>query len=244
MGMEKLIARFSHIPSILRVLARSATGQKATSYVSFITGPRAGKKSGSALRPELHVVLLDNGRSRILRDPAMREALRCIRCGACLNACPVYQSIGGHAYGWVYPGPIGSVVSPLLLGLREAGNLAFASSLCASCAEICPVGIDLPRLLLELRNRYADGTASEPGRSSWIEKLLFRLWAFFVGGRARYRFAARAARLLQKPLVRKGTIRRLPFPFSKWTQTRDFPAVAGKTFHSLWRERKKKHGKG
>jgi L-lactate dehydrogenase complex protein LldF len=243
LGIEKVIARFVDTAAVLRILTRSATGQKITSYVSFLTGPAAHNGPGKALSPELHVVLLDNGRSQILANPALREALLCIRCGACLNTCPVYQSIGGHAYGWVYPGPIGSILTPLTLGLAEAPDLPFASSLCAACSEICPVGIDLPRLLLELRSMIAEGTSSTARQSSRLEKLLFQFWGFWMEGIKRYRFAARIAYWLEVPFRRKGRVPRLPYPLSAWTRTKDFPVASRKTFHRIWKEREKEREK-
>ena len=148
MGIEKVIPSMADLSHFLEILARTATGQKLTTYTNFITGPRrAGELDGPG---EMHVVILDNGRSAMLADPVMREALYCLRCGACLNVCPIYRRVGGHAYGSTYPGPIGSIVSPSLFGGATAA-LPFASTLCGACREICPVKIDIPRILLHLR---------------------------------------------------------------------------------------------
>ena len=148
MGIEKVIPSMADLSHFLEVLARTATGQKLTTYTNFISGPRrAGEADGPR---EVHVVMLDNGRSAMLADPVLREALYCLRCGACLNVCPIYRRVGGHAYGSTYPGPIGSIVSPSLFG-GAAAALPFASTLCGACREICPVKIDIPRILLHLR---------------------------------------------------------------------------------------------
>ena len=157
MGIEKVIPRLEDLSHFLEILARTATGQKLTTYTSFITGPR---REGDLDGPrEMHVVILDNGRSAMLADPVLREALNCIRCGACLNVCPIYRRIGGHAYRSVYPGPIGSIVSPNLFG-SAAGHLPFASTLCGACKDICPVKIDIPRILLHLR--WKESTGAHP----------------------------------------------------------------------------------
>ena len=148
MGIEKVIPKLSDLSHFLEILARTATGQKLTTYTNFVSGPRRdGELDGPR---EMHVVILDNGRSAMLADPVLREALYCLRCGACLNVCPVYRRIGGHAYNSPYPGPIGSIVSPNLFG-SAAAKLPFASTLCGACRDICPVKIDIPRILLHLR---------------------------------------------------------------------------------------------
>src|SRR5215813_13227039 len=164
MGIEKVIPRFADLDVFLKLLPRSGTGQRLTTYQSFITGT---KRHPSDEGPEeLHIVLLDNGRSRMLAHPVTRQSLACIRCGACLNACPVYQQVGGHAYGSVYPGPIGAVITPQLIGIGKAAQLPFASSLCGACREVCPVKIDIPELLLHLRAQITEGTASGPATTA------------------------------------------------------------------------------
>ena len=153
MGIEKLLPRFADLDVFLKLLPRSGTGQRLTTYQSFITGTK--RQPTDEGPEELHIVLLDNGRSRMLAHPVTRQSLACIRCGACLNACPVYQQIGGHAYGSVYPGPIGAVITPQLMGIEKTSQLPYASSLCGACREVCPVKIDIPRLLLHLRAEIA-----------------------------------------------------------------------------------------
>src|SRR6185503_5135949 len=159
MGIEKVIPRFADVDVFLKLLPRSGTGQRLTAYQSFITGVK--KDFGDEGPEEVHVVLLDNGRSRMLAHPITRQSLACIRCGACLNACPVYQQIGGHAYGSVYAGPIGAVITPQLFGLRKAAQLPYASSLCGACRDVCPVKIDIPALLLHLRTQITEGPKQE-----------------------------------------------------------------------------------
>src|SRR4051794_38430757 len=169
MGIEKVIPRFADLDVFLKLLPRSGTGQRLTTYQSFITGvKRAPEDEGPE---EVHIVLLDNGRSRMLAHPVTRQSLACIRCGACLNACPVYQQVGGHAYGSVYPGPIGAVITPQLMGIQKAAQLPYASSLCGACREVCPVKIDIPRLLLHLRGEIS------PRKGRRAERLAFKMWA-------------------------------------------------------------------
>ena len=154
MGLEKVVEKLEDVPPLLRLLTGSATGQMITTYFNMITSPRKpGEKDGPK---EVHLVILDNGRSKILADPELRQTLQCIRCGACLNHCPVYTRLGGHAYGYVYPGPIGSILTPQLEGLQNAGTMAFASTLCGACAEVCPVKIPLTDILRLLRNESYD----------------------------------------------------------------------------------------
>jgi L-lactate dehydrogenase complex protein LldF len=171
-------------------------------------------------------VLLDNGRIAQLDGP-LREALSCLRCGACLNVCPVYRQIGGHAYGYTYPGPIGILLTAMLEGNHSVKDLAHASSLCGACMEACPVRIDIPRMLIELRR-----DVSQAKIAPWSERLAFKLLARILTRPRLYRFAARAARVLQIPFAREGTIGRLPL--SDWTRSRDLPAVAARTFQERW----------
>lgn len=230
MGIEKVLPRLADLGVLLRLLARSATGQRASVYVSLLTGPRrAGETDGPE---ELHLIILDNGRTRLLADPELREALRCIRCGACLNVCPVYERAGGHAYGSVYSGPIGAVITPVLEGLERAGELPFASTLCGACAEVCPVKIDLPRMLLELRGR-----AVRAGLAGGVDRLFARAWTFVMGTPARLRVLGGLGRLLQRLVVRRGRIDRLPYPFAGWTAHRTAPPLAARPFRDRWRHR-------
>jgi L-lactate dehydrogenase complex protein LldF len=229
MGMEKIIPSLADLAVMLKVLTNSATGQKISSYVTMVTGPRRAHDLDG---PEaLHVVIMDNGRSAMLRSEN-REALYCLRCGACLNVCPVYQNIGGHAYGWVYPGPIGSVLTPMFLGLDTAQHLPRASTLCGACREACPVKIDLPHLLLNLRHQLV-----ERHEVSWVEKALFRIWAHIMQHPRLYELAVAGAALAQTPWRRRGWIGRLPGPFAGWTATRDFKVVAGQSFRRRWNQR-------
>ena len=238
-GMEKVIPSMQDLAIFLRLLPRSATGQRISSYVSMITGPRREEDEDGP--EEFHLVLVDNGRSTMLRDPKLREALYCIRCGACLNICPVYQRVGGHAYGWVYPGPIGAVVSPMLTGLKEAKELPQASSLCGACREVCPVKINIPRMLLELRHRTAESEDSSERASSVSERFLARTYARLMKSPGRMRFAARMGRIAQRLMPgmpkSRGWIRRAPLPLlSRWTKARDLPELPSKSFRDIWRD--------
>jgi L-lactate dehydrogenase complex protein LldF len=233
MGIEKLVPRLADLGVFLRLLARSATGQRASVYVSLLTGPR---RPGEADGPdELHLVLVDNGRTRVLADPDLREALRCIRCGACLNVCPIFERAGGHAYGSVYAGPIGAVLTPALWGLEPAHELPFASTLCGACGEVCPVRIDLPRLLLELRAR-----AVRAGFAGPTDRVFARLWRFAMGSPARLQLVGRVGRALQRLVVRGGRIDRLPGPLGGWTAYRTAPPLAAVPFRGRWRARRRR----
>ncbi len=232
MGIEKVLPRLDDLATFLALLPRSASGQRMSSYVSLITGPRrAADVDGPR---ELHLVIMDNARSRMLGDPELRESLQCIRCGACLNVCPVYQRAGGHAYGWVYSGPIGAVITPQLRGVEEAGELPFASSLCGACLEACPVAIDLPRMLLALRQRVVQQERAA-GAPRWWERWALAGWARAMSSARLYAVGARAARLASFRGRTGGRIHRLPGPFRGWTESRDFPPLAGESFREWWR---------
>ncbi len=235
-GMEKVIPSMQDLAIFLRLLPRSATGQRISSYVSMITGPR--REDDEDGPEEFHLVLVDNGRSRMLRDPKLREALYCIRCGACLNICPVYQRVGGHAYGWVYPGPIGAVVSPMLTGLKESKMLPQASSLCGACREACPIKINIPRMLLELRHRTAEGEDPGERAPSRTERFLVRAYSRLMSSPERLSFATRMGRMAQRLIPgRGGWIRRAPLPLiSRWTRARDLPRLPSKSFRDIWRD--------
>jgi L-lactate dehydrogenase complex protein LldF len=228
MGIEKVVPRLEHVALLLRLLPRSATGERMSSYVSLWTGVTAGDGPR-----EVHVVLLDNGRSNALRDPVGREALQCIRCSACLNVCPVYARVGGHAYGSIYPGPIGAILTPQLWGMEEYAKLPFASSLCGTCAEVCPVKIDIPRVLLHLRARAVREQAPAP------EKAAFGAAAWAFAAPRRFAAAQKLGRVAGVPLgARSGLVRRLPGPLEGWTRGRDLRPVARETFREWWaRER-------
>src|SRR5215204_4632423 len=181
MGIEKVIPKLADLDVFLKLLPRSGTGQRLTAYQSLITGVKKDAEDIGA--DELHIVMLDNGRSRMLAHPVTRQGLACIRCGACLNACPVYQQVGGHAYGSVYPGPIGAVITPQLIGLSKAKQLPYASSLCGACREVCPVKIDIPELLLHLRAEITEGSAGgttvrEEPKPKFAETLALRMHSF------------------------------------------------------------------
>jgi L-lactate dehydrogenase complex protein LldF len=226
-GMEKVIPRFMDLPVFLKLLARAATGQTLSVYTTIITGPRrAGEKDGPE---EFHLVILDNGRSKILGS-AFRESLQCIRCGACLNACPVYRRIGGHAYGGVYSGPIGSILTPLYDSVSENPHLPHASSLCGACQAACPVKINIPHMLLGLRALQHDAAPSR------LENIGYGIWKQILLRPWLYRVTLRLARLALRPWIKDGWLSRLPGPGSGWTVARDFPAPAGRSFRRCWRE--------
>jgi L-lactate dehydrogenase complex protein LldF len=226
MGVEKLVPSMTDLMVFLAILAKSATGQKLSVYTTLVRGPR---RAGELEGPEdFHLVLIDNGRIAQLAGP-LREALYCLRCGACLNVCPVYRQIGGHAYGYTYPGPIGILLTAMLNGPRSVKDLAHASSLCGACVDACPVRIDIPRMLIELRKEVA-----EKGIAPWSERVLFKMLAHVLGSPPLYRLAGPIGRLLQRPFTRGGVIPRLPLFLGEWTRTRDLPAVAPRTFSERW----------
>jgi L-lactate dehydrogenase complex protein LldF len=230
MGIEKVIPKLADLDVFLKLLPRSGTGQKLTTYQSFITGIKRRPEDEG---PEaVHIIMMDNGRSRMLAHPVTRQSLACIRCGACLNACPVYQQIGGHAYGSVYPGPIGAVITPQLVGLQKTKQLPYASSLCGACREVCPVKIDIPELLLHLRAEITDGTdtGEHPVKPKFAERMAFSLYGFFWRSPALYKLGNRLSRIFQKgPLLKVG-------PLKAWTLGRDLPEIAPKSFREIWKE--------
>jgi L-lactate dehydrogenase complex protein LldF len=241
-GIEKLIPKYEDLSLFLSILARSATGQKSSTYVSFITGPKGPTDIDGP--EEFHLVLLDNGRSGILASEETRESLYCIRCGACLNICPVYRHVGGHSYGGTYSGPIGAIITPQLMGIDKASELPFASSLCGACHDVCPVKIDFPKVLLELRKNVVE--SKKLGINSGkdlIEKLGIRFWRFTVEYESIYKITNKLSYYLQIPWKRSsGKLNALPYPFSRWTDQRDFPSVAKKTFRERWKEIKAETG--
>ena len=229
-GIEKVVPTLEDVTTLLRLLPRHGTGQSITNYVSVTTGPR---RAGDADGPEhFHVILVDAGRTKLVGGD-MQEMLRCIRCGACMNHCPVYQSVGGHAYGWVYPGPMGSVLTPTYVGLENARDLPNAATLCGQCHVACPVKIPLPELLRKLRERQF-----EQGLKPWPEVIALRLWGWLALRPGLYAVATRLkVRLLKALADRDGRIRHLPFG-SGWTAQRDFSAPQGRTFRDLMRQRR------
>lgn len=226
MGMEKVIPRLQDLPVFLKLLARAATGQLLSVYTTMITGPR---RPGEIDGPEeFHLVVLDNGRSKILSTP-FRESLQCIRCGACLNACPVYRRIGGHAYGGVYSGPIGSILTPLYDSVAENPHLPHASSLCGACQAACPVKINIPHMLIGLRE------LQHHHKTSTLEKWAYRIWCEVMRRPWLYRFATRCGRLFTRPFAKDGWLRSMPGLPTGWTSVRDFPAPAPRSFRDIWK---------
>jgi L-lactate dehydrogenase complex protein LldF len=233
MGMEKVIPRLEDLPVFLKLLARAATGQTLSVYTTLITGPR---RPGDTDGPdEFHLVVLDNGRSKVLGTP-FRESLQCIRCGACLNACPVYRRVGGHAYGGVYAGPIGSILTPLYDSVADNPHLPHASSLCGACQAACPVKINIPHMLIGLRELQHHGRPKGSTLERLGERLAYRVSKEVLRRPWLYRLALAAARLALRPWSRDGWLRKLPGPGSRWTSARDFPAPAARSFRARWRE--------
>src|SRR5512143_722272 len=229
-GIEKIVPTLEDVATLMRLLPRSATGQSISNYVDVLTGVKgAGEHHGVE---HMYFIVVDSGRSAVLGSD-VREALRCIRCGACMNHCPVYQNIGGHSYGWVYPGPIGSILTPMYVGLDQAQDLPAAATLCNQCGVVCPVRIPLPDLQRKLREKAFEG-----GLRPWYEKLAFRLWAWVAQRPVLYGLATRiGARVLKRLGGRDGVIHRLPMA-AGWTDGRDFPAPQGKTFRELYAGRR------
>src|SRR5579885_1398281 len=241
-GIEKIIPRAQDLAVFLKLLGRSATGQPLTVYTSLLSGPRrAGEIDGP---DEFFLLLLDNGRTKLLADRDKRESLYCIRCGACLNHCPVYRKIGGHSYPWVYSGPIGAIITPQYMGVQHDPWLPFASSLCGACAEVCPVKIDIPRILLELRAEVVEAKSRER-RNRW-ELLAFRAWAWASRRPRVYELLGVLARTIAPDSDAEGDaprwVRSLPGflnvgPLKAWTSQRDLPPAPSRSFRAMWRER-------
>jgi L-lactate dehydrogenase complex protein LldF len=225
-SLEKLVPTLADVSQILRVLARSATGQDMSVYTTFSTGPR---READVDGPEAyHVVILDNGRSAML-GTSFQDMLRCIRCGACMNHCPVYQAVGGHAYGWVYPGPMGAVLTPTLIGVDKAGHLPNASTFCGRCESVCPVRIPLPKLMRHWREREFERHLTPATVRSGL-----RMWSWFARRPGLYRAATRLGMGALALFGGKGRFGWLPFA-GGWTKHRDFPAPQGGTFQARWR---------
>ena len=236
-GIEKVIPRAQDLATFLKLLARSATGQLLSVYTSFLAGPR---RRGEIDGPdEFYVLLLDNGRSKLLPDRTKRQSLYCIRCGACLNTCPVYRKIGGHSFPWVYSGPIGAIITPQFMGVAHEPSLPFASSLCGACAEVCPVKIDIPKILLELRSDVKKSEARE--RQNRLEKLAFRIFAWVMTHPRVYELAGRMAAAMA-PSDGGSWIRNVPAPMNigplrAWLSQRDLPPRPARSFREMWRQR-------
>ena len=234
MGIEKVIPTWQDLEVYLQLLPRSSTAERMNPYTSLWTGVSAG--DGPA---EFHLVLVDNGRTNALGDEVGRQALRCIRCSACLNVCPVYERVGGHAYGSTYPGPIGAILTPLLSGLDAAPSLPYASSLCGACYEVCPVKIDIPEVLVHLRQAEVERPArrSRPLGSPDGERAVMAALARVFASRRLYEAAQRTGRLARLVLARGGRIERLPGALGGWTAARDLPAPPAESFRDWWRRR-------
>jgi L-lactate dehydrogenase complex protein LldF len=236
-GIEKMIPRAQDLATFLKLLGRSGTGQLLTVYTSFLSGPR---RSGETDGPdEFYVVLLDNGRTRLLPDRGKRQSLYCIRCGACLNACPVYRKIGGHSFPWVYSGPIGAIITPQFMGISHEPSLPFASSLCGACAEVCPIKIDIPKVLLELRSEVKKAEVRE--KRNRLEKLAFRAYAWLMTHPRLYEMAGRLAASAAPP-DGSSWIRSVPAPMNigplrAWLSQRDLPPAPARSFREMWRRR-------
>ncbi len=228
MGIEKVIPAWADLGVFLQLLPRSSTGERMNPYTSMWTGVTPGDGPQA-----FHLVLLDNGRTAALADPVGREALHCIRCSACLNVCPVYERTGGHAYGSVYPGPIGAVLSPQLTGIEDNASLPYASSLCGACYDACPVKIDIPSLLVHLRAQHVETVAREHRvPSAEAIAMAAASWVMVSPGRfGAAQTAGRGGRLLR----RHGTISTLPPPLAAWTRARDAPVPPAQTFRQWWR---------
>jgi L-lactate dehydrogenase complex protein LldF len=229
MGIEKVIPTFRDLEVFLQLLPRSSTGERMNPYTSLWTGVTPGDGPQA-----FHLILLDNGRTKALGDPVGRQTLRCIRCSACLNICPVYARTGGHAYGSVYPGPIGAILTPQLLGLERAKTLPYASSLCGACYEVCPVKINIPEVLLHLRGQIgARAGVWNP------EAVAMRQLAAIFATPTRYERVQRLGRLGQRFFVRDGAIDHLPGPLAGWSQARDLQPLPKQTFREWWRARER-----
>lgn len=236
-GIDKVVPDWESLTVFLKVLARSATGQKLSTYTQFITGPRCAE--GEFGPKEFYLVLLDNGRSKILKDPVGRDVLKCIRCGACANVCPVYKNVGGFAYGSFISGPIGAILSPQMLGTQAARELPYASTLCGACADVCPVKIPIPTILRHLRRRVAEGdefsqpTIALPLRGTAALASIALAWNWI------YRFGARILPIINPFFRRDGWLSNMPYPLSRWTKVRPLPTF-GSRFRQWWNVRSAK----
>jgi L-lactate dehydrogenase complex protein LldF len=228
-GIEKIVPTLEDVATLMRLLPRSATGQSISNYVDILSGTKGeGEFHGAE---HMYFILVDSGRTAVLGSD-VRDALRCIRCGACMNHCPVYQSIGGHSYGWVYPGPIGSILTPMYVGLENALDLPQASTLCNQCGVVCPVKIPLPDLQRKLREQ-----AWTRGLRPWSERAGIRAWSWLARRPRLYGAASKLGVRILRGMARKdGMLSRLPFG-AGWTGERDMPAPAGRTFRELYRQR-------
>jgi L-lactate dehydrogenase complex protein LldF len=234
MGIEKIIPAWQDFEVFLQLLPRSSTGERMNPYTSIWRGVTPG--DGPRV---FHLVLLDNGRSDVLADEIGRQTLNCIRCSACLNICPVYERTGGHAYGSVYPGPIGAILTPQLVGVEHAASLPYASSLCGACYDVCPVKINIPEVLIHMRGEVVRQKQDEAGLKGKLdpESLAMKLLARTFASRAAYERAQQLVRIGQIPLARAGYIERLPGPLAGWSAMRDLEAVPAQSFREWWETR-------
>ncbi len=228
MGLEKIIPAWQDFEVFLQLLPRSSTAERMNPYTSFWTGVSEGDGP-----KEFHLVLLDNGRTKVLADTMGRQALNCIRCSACLNICPVYERTGGHAYNSVYPGPIGAILTPMLAGVENAGSLPYASSLCGACYDVCPVKINIPDVLVHLRGKVV---RRKQDRWGWPdpENLAMKILARIFASPKLFARSQKLGRIGQKLAMNKGFIEHLPGPLAGWTMTRDVYPVAQQTFREWW----------
>lgn len=236
MGMERVAATLQDHHTLLRLLTRAAAAQKMAGYISYLGGPATPEQADGP--HEFHLVILDNGRSRILEDETFRESLYCIRCAACLNVCPVYGKIGGHAYGSPYSGPIGAVATPLMAGLNRAHHLCRGETLCGACRQACPVDINIPRMLLALRAKLAHGDLAWDAKPDQpLNGLFFHLWSQMIKERSRYDTFLGACRQMQRLFPQnKGVLHRLPPPLTAWSKERDINRMPKTSFVKSWRQ--------
>jgi L-lactate dehydrogenase complex protein LldF len=226
-GIEKVVPTLQDLEVFLQLLPRSATGERMNPYNTIWTGVTPGDGP-----EEFHIILLDNGRTKVLADRHARETLHCIRCAACLNACPVYRQTGGHAYGSIYSGPIGAILTPQLQGLQHSRSLPYASSLCGACYEVCPVKIDIPEILIHLRRRIVEE------RGSYLERLAMKGAALTFSDHRWLSRAQTVGRFLQRRFEKDGYVTSAPGPLAAWTRTRDLPAMPAQSFRQWWAARK------
>jgi len=239
-GIDKVVPDWESLTVFLKLLARSATGQKLSTYTQFITGPH--REEGEFGPKEFHLILLDNGRSDVLKDPVGREVFKCIRCGACANVCPVYKNVGGFAYGWFISGPIGAILSPQMLGTKAARELPFASTLCGACADVCPVKIPIPTILRHLRRRVAQGDAIALPTVSMPIRATASLTSITLAQNWIYRLGARLLPIIN-PLFRKQNwLSNMPYPISRWTKVRPLPQFSA-GFRTWWKNVRFANGK-
>ncbi|WP_102026615.1 LutB/LldF family L-lactate oxidation iron-sulfur protein [Salirhabdus sp. Marseille-P4669] len=232
MGMERIVPTWEELDVLVSLLTRAAVGQKLTSYVTALTGP---KQEGDVDGPEeFHLVIVDNGRSKIL-GTEFQEALHCIRCAACINVCPVYRHVGGHAYGSIYPGPIGAVLTPLLGGYDDYKELPYASSLCGACTEVCPVKIPLHEQLILHRKKMVE----EEKKSPLLERIAMKGFSMGTGKPSLYKMGTKMAPTMLKPFVKEEKISKGPGPIKLWTSVREFPAPENERFRDWFKNREK-----